>query len=167
MARQFTITKKTSIILALALGLVLVTSDNAGAVKPRTIEGPVHARTLRVIDGDTILVRANIWLGQHITVMVRLAGIDAPELNSRNGRARERGYIAHTALQNLVEGRELSLRNIRRGKYAGRVIAEVYLSDGTNISSHMLEQGLADPYRQRSRKKYRCTGRQCRFSQLD
>ena len=34
-----------------------------------------------MIDGDTIVVRARIWLGQEVETRVRLAGADAPELN--------------------------------------------------------------------------------------
>ena len=39
------------------------------------VKGPVEARVLRIIDGDTIVVRARIWPGQHIKVSVRLAGL--------------------------------------------------------------------------------------------
>jgi hypothetical protein len=45
------------------------------------LNGPVNAELLRVIDGDTIEVRARIWLGLDLTTRVRLSGIDAPELD--------------------------------------------------------------------------------------
>ena len=45
------------------------------------LPGPIPATIERVVDGDTIDVRARIWLGQEIVVRVRLAGLDAPELS--------------------------------------------------------------------------------------
>ena len=42
--------------------------------------GPVSAVVERVVDGDTLDVRADIWLGQSLNVRVRIAGVDAPEL---------------------------------------------------------------------------------------
>ncbi len=46
------------------------------------LPGPVTATVQEVIDGDTVAVRARIWLGQAIENRVRLAGIDTPELRS-------------------------------------------------------------------------------------
>ncbi len=48
----------------------------------RFFQGPVAAHVSRVIDGDTFEASAAIWLGQAITVRVRIAGIDAPELRA-------------------------------------------------------------------------------------
>src|SRR5690348_9703714 len=47
------------------------------------LAGPVTAIVDRVVDGDTIQVRAQIWLGQSLTVRVRIEGVDAPELEAR------------------------------------------------------------------------------------
>jgi hypothetical protein len=45
------------------------------------VPGPLPADLIRVIDGDTIEVRAHLWLGLELTIRVRLWGIDAPELD--------------------------------------------------------------------------------------
>ena len=47
-----------------------------------TLTGPVAAIVERVVDGDTLAVRARVWLGQDIHVLVRIRGIDAPELKA-------------------------------------------------------------------------------------
>ena len=47
------------------------------------ISGPVMAQVLRVIDGDTIAVRAQIWIGQSVETRVRIVGVDTPELRGR------------------------------------------------------------------------------------
>ena len=46
-----------------------------------SLAGPVPATVERVIDGDTLVVRARIWHGQEIIVRVRLANVDTPELS--------------------------------------------------------------------------------------
>jgi endonuclease YncB( thermonuclease family) len=47
--------------------------------------GPFQAELVRVIDGDTFEARVRIWFGQEITTLVRIRGIDAPELKARCG----------------------------------------------------------------------------------
>jgi len=48
--------------------IVLTIYPFAVAGIPETVAGPISARVLRVIDGDTIVVHARIWLGQDIDV---------------------------------------------------------------------------------------------------
>ena len=68
---------KLNSILALALLFATLVMANALA-RPNPLEGPVPAFVERVVDGDTLVVRARIWLGQELRIMVRVAGIDAP-----------------------------------------------------------------------------------------
>src|SRR5882757_1213192 len=58
------------------------------------LEGPVKAIVQRVVDGDTIEVRAFIWLGQSVLIRVRIDGVDAPELEARCPAERERALAA-------------------------------------------------------------------------
>lgn len=53
---------------ALLVLIVLTIYPFAVAGIPETVAGPISARVLRVIDGDTIVVHARIWLGQDIDV---------------------------------------------------------------------------------------------------
>ena len=50
------------------------------------IPGPVPALVLRVIDGDTIAVRARIWIGQSVDTRVRIVGVDTPEFSGECAR---------------------------------------------------------------------------------
>jgi len=82
-------------ILGLGLGL------GAGAPAAERLPGPVLARVMTILDGDTLEVQARIWLGQAVTTRVRLDGIDAPELIGKCGAegAKPRGRVqAHTGL---------------------------------------------------------------------
>ncbi len=90
--------------------------------KRQAVAGPVAAELLRVIDGDTIEVRAKIWLEIDITTRVRLAGIDAPELNGACPEERQLAQGAKAALSDATGSGPVWLADIRHDKYGGRVI---------------------------------------------
>jgi endonuclease YncB( thermonuclease family) len=109
------------------------------------VDGPVAARVLRVIDGDTIEVAARIWLGQRLTIRVRLAGVDAPEMRGRCDRERNLARAARELVASRA-GESVRLTAIRRDKYGGRVVARVAGSDGHDLSDALLSAGLAHRY---------------------
>ena len=108
-----------------------------------TLNGPIAAEMVRVVDGDTLAVRALIWPGQHIDIKVRLAGIDAPEL-FRPRCAGER-LRAKKARDFLIQrtGPQITLKAVHLGKYAGRVVARVENDAGEDLSALLLAAGLA------------------------
>ncbi len=126
---------------ALAVGVV------AAAFAGETLSGPVPARVLGVIDGDTVVVRARVWLGQDIEVRVRLDGIDAPEIKGRCPRERALALQARALVAGKLEGRTITLTDIQYGKFAGRVLARVATEGGEDLSRALLKAGLARPYR--------------------
>ncbi|HXV26296.1 MAG TPA: nuclease [Alphaproteobacteria bacterium] len=109
------------------------------------LEGPVAAEVLRVVDGDTLTVRAQIWIGQELTTNVRLSGVNAPELGGGCARERELAQAARRYLAERVEGRTVKLRKIGLDKFGGRVVAIV--EDGTgDLGAGLLAARLAVPY---------------------
>lgn len=58
------------------------------------ISGAIGATVVRVIDGDTVRVRASVWFGLTVEVDVRLAGADAPEMRGRCTREKIVGRCA-------------------------------------------------------------------------
>ena len=70
-------------VAALLLGLLL-----PPATADERLPGPVPARVMAVIDGDTLVVKARIWLGQAVETRVRLADIDTPALRASCDSAR-------------------------------------------------------------------------------
>lgn len=140
-------------VALLALGLSVFTPvftpGPAGAAE--RLAGPVPARVMSVLDGDTIEVRARIWLGQEVRARVRLAGIDAPELNGRCARERDlaaeaRAFLVARPTPTDADPAEVHLRDIRYGKFAGRVLARVEAPDGEDLSHSLLAAGLARAY---------------------
>ncbi len=146
--------KKGGMVLILIAILASLPSLQTAA-RPQALAGPIPAFVERVIDGDTLVVRARIWLGQELKVMVRISGIDAPELRARCDEERQMAISARQFVKRLVGQRKVSLSHIRQGKYAGRVIAKVTDKTGSSLSTYLLKANLARPY-QRGRRKSWC-----------
>ena len=104
--------------------------------------GPMRAAVERVVDGDTVRVRVAIWLDQEIRVAVRLADVDAPELfRPECPGEKARAQSAKAFVETFLEGREVMLHDIRRGKYAGRVAARIE-ADGEDLGRALVAAGL-------------------------
>jgi endonuclease YncB( thermonuclease family) len=108
------------------------------------LDGPVPARLLGVVDGDSVEVEARIWLGQSVRTLVRLRGIDTPELHGRCQAEREKAEAAKRFLAQQAAA-ELELTDIGRDKYGGRVIARVS-AQGRDLGDQMIGSGLAVRY---------------------
>lgn len=111
-----------------------------------TLPGPVPAQILSVVDGDTLAVRARIWLGQELETLVRIAGIDTPELRGECESERSRARAARAYLETQVAGGAVTLAQIRYEKYAGRVMAKVATQTGADLAARMIASGHARPY---------------------
>lgn len=97
---------------------------------------PAVTRVKRVIDGDTILL-AN---GEK----VRYIGIDTPEINHSTKGAEPFGLEAKEANEQLVEGKRVRLEfDVERRDRYGRLLAYVFLEDGTFVNGWLVEHGLA------------------------
>lgn len=91
-----------------------------------------------MIDGDTIDIRG---------VRIRLAGIDAPELDHPFGQA------AKFALMRMCKG--MIIRAVIDGdKSYERHVATCYLPDGRDLSAEMVRAGHALDWPRFSRGKY-------------
>ncbi|GAB4179354.1 MAG: hypothetical protein OHK0024_17690 [Thalassobaculales bacterium] len=120
----------------------------------QSLAGPVPAQVLAVIDGDTLAVRAHVWLGQTVETKVRLAGIDTPELRGRCPRERALAEQARQRLSDAVAGGEVVLTGIHFGKYAGRVVATVHTPAGQDLAAMLRGAGLARAYRGGGRESW-------------
>ena len=98
------------------------------------------ATALAVLDGDTFEARVVVFPGQEIVTRVRLAGVDAPERRGRCAAETAAAERATSALRALVEGRRLTLTEVRGDKYFGRVIARVASSAG-DVAESLIADG--------------------------
>jgi endonuclease YncB( thermonuclease family) len=114
-------------------------------VASAAFDGPVTAQVVRVIDGDTFVAAAQIWLGQAVEVHVRIEGIDAPELHGKCASERERADVARVYLEERIGDAEVKLSHVRYDKYGGRVDAAVRDAGG-DVGAAMIAKNLARPY---------------------
>lgn len=135
-------------MICFKIAFALIVSWLAGAVSAaEMIAGPVSARIVRVIDGDTLLVDATPWPQQTMEVYVRLRGVDAPELHAHCEAVREAAEQALAVLQQMTASAEpIALSHISGDKYFGRIVADVTLSDGRNPAQDMLDAGYVFAY---------------------
>jgi micrococcal nuclease len=117
----------------------------SGALAAEEVAGPVQADVVRVLDGDTIEISAQVWLGLRLTSHVRIRGIDTPELRGECASEKAMAARARDRLTRLA-GASIRIAHIADDKYAGRVIADAAAADGTDLRDAMLASGLARPY---------------------
>lgn len=99
---------------------------------------PVVTGRCYVIDGDTIQIG---------TVRLRLAGVDAPELDHPWGKK------AKSELMNLCKGQVVRAEISPELSY-DRVVATCFLPDGRDLSAEMVQRGLALDWPKFSGGKY-------------
>ena len=103
------------------------------------------AEVTGVYDGDSVTIDIDLGLGTwRRGEKLRLYGVDTPEVR---GESREAGLIARDFLRALVLGKPVIIRTHKdqEGKY-GRLLAEIFLADGTNVNELLVERGLARRY---------------------
>ena len=110
------------------------------------VSGPVIARVLRVIDGDTIAVRARIWIGQSVETRVRISGVDAPELRGDCALEIELATAARDLVVDVLGDQPAVLLDVRNDKFGGRVLARVESNAGEDIATLLIAAGLGRPY---------------------
>lgn len=128
------------------IAVIGIHAPTPAALARDTLPGPVPAEVVEVIDGDTIRVRAHIWLGQAVETAVRLNGINAPELRGDCEQERRLAAAAKDYLARRLIGRAVRLRDIQQDKYGGRVVAQVDDAEGRDLGEELVAAGLARPY---------------------
>jgi endonuclease YncB( thermonuclease family) len=129
---------------AVAFLALLVVPSVTGAREE--LAGPIPAEIVEVIDGDTVKLRAHIWLGQEVEISVRLAGIDTPELRGDCDAERHLALQARDYLATLLAGATVSLRDVAYDKYGGRVVAQVSDAAGHDLGTALVAAGYARLY---------------------
>ena len=93
----------------------------------------------RVVDGDTVVVEG---IGK-----IRLIGVDTPETVHPRKPVEYYGKEASAFTKRMVEGKKVRLEYDwqRKDRY-GRVLAYVYLEDGTFLNAEIIKQGYGHAY---------------------
>jgi len=145
---------------AAGIAAILVLAALAAAGRgDAPLPGPIPAELIRVVDGDTVDVRARIWLGHAVETRVRIAGVDAPELRGGCEAEKAAARRARDRLTAILAGGPIALHEIRFGKFAGRVVARVVTKSGVDPAPLLVAEGLARPYDAGARESW-CAARQ-------
>lgn len=130
-----------------ALAAAAILALTPAAQSADMIAGPVPAEVLDVVDGDTVRVKARIWLGQDVETLVRIEGIDTPEISRpRCPQERSLGEAARTKLDETLASRQVILTNVQHDKWGGRIRADLETDAGESVKEIMLRSGHARPY---------------------
>ena len=130
----------------------------ARAIAAEVLPGPYIGAVEKVVDGDTLAVRVTIWVDQDIRVLVRLRGIDAPELRSRCAEEKARAATATDELARLVDGGAVVLTRIEGDKYFGRVVADVVTPEGADLGRLLTAAGHVRAYQGGKRQPWCAEG---------
>jgi micrococcal nuclease len=101
------------------------------------------ARVVRVIDGDTIEVEIDLGFKIKHTTILRLIGINAPELPTPEGKAAKE-WLAKQIENQTVTIRTVKDKKEKYGRYLAFVDAWVERLQSTqSINAMMISEGLA------------------------
>lgn len=127
---------KSSLLCAYAslwipFGLAL--ADTSTCPVPR-----YRAEVVRVIDGDTYVMRLALGLEVEVVTTVRLAVVDTPEMR---GEQRPRGEAAKSFVEDwFAEHRVLYVQASKKGKY-GRWIGTITCGHGKDLGTAIVTAG--------------------------
>jgi micrococcal nuclease len=109
---------------------------------PLTVNAQDFYLCTRVVDGDTIIVRIN---GKK--ERVRIIGVVTPETKHPKKPVQYFGKEASAFTERMVEGKKVRLEYDfqKRDKYK-RILAYVYLEDGTFLNAEIVKQGYGFAY---------------------
>jgi len=133
---------KRGLILLLWILVCTAAICIAGEVSP-----PTTAQVTRVIDGDTLEVQID-----GSVTKIRLIGVDTPETVHPNKPVQYFGKEASAFTRRMAEGKQVTLEfdqasaaTGHRDKY-GRLLAYVFLEDGTLLNAEIIRQGYGHAY---------------------
>jgi micrococcal nuclease len=116
----------------------------------------IYARIEEIYDGDTIKII--VLFGETpVKLSLRILGIDTPEIKNAEGRLPEENKAAVKVRDYM---RSLFPKNIAKicirdwDKYGGRVLGDLFLETGENVSEILIHQGWARPYRGEKKKPW-------------
>ncbi len=126
---------------------------------PALAEDRIFSRkVIEVIDGDTVRIdmQDESDLISNLGYTIRIAGIDAPEIEGNSECEKQIGLIAKDFLKKILfNDRQVKIINPKWDKYGGRILADIE-TDGVLVSKLMIDNGLAITYKGKKKTKIWC-----------
>ena len=114
-------------------------------IKPWTFSGQTRkAKVIECYDGDTVTI--TMWIGwQRYSFKLRLEGIDAPEIRTKNIQEKGVARVSKKFLEDKILGKYVKVVFADTEDKYGRLLGTVFRR-GENINVLMVSGGLARPY---------------------
>ncbi len=129
--------KYLNVFITIIYFITLITST--GCTVSSEKNNHISAQVLRVIDGDTFIARV---YGR--TERIRLLLIDTPETVHPTKPVEPFGKEASNFTKKILENQTVSLElDVQERDQYRRILAYVYLKDGTMLNEQLLKNGLA------------------------
>lgn len=113
-----------------------------------------------VIDGDTVEVKATIWIKTYKETSVRVRGIDAPEIKSKCDNEKYLAEQAKAFVESALKNADkVYLRDVAPDKYGNRILADILYTNGEkthNLAKELIKAELAVEYKGKSKNKDWC-----------
>lgn len=130
-------------LLSLLIGLNAYSADPGCTHDANTFR---CVKYIKNYDADTVTVKipgVHPLIGEKISV--RVAGIDTPEIKTKDLCEKQAGRTAQRLIENIMKsGKRIDLANVERDKYF-RILADVVV-DGRNLKDILLKNQLAYSY---------------------
>lgn len=104
-----------------------------------------RALYLKAYDGDSVTLNIDLGFGICMKHRVRLSGINAPELRSKDEEEKARAYEARDYLRTLLEACPVVYVQTERDKKGGfgRILGTLYTHEGECINDMLVDEGYA------------------------
>jgi micrococcal nuclease len=115
-------------VMALPLLIAAAALPTKGKCDEGLFSGPYFGEVIRVIDGDTLEAKVELWPTISATVSVRLKGVDAPELTRPECAPEALGAkAAKEAMDEVLQpGTRIRLEAVEEDSFSGRVVADAF-----------------------------------------
>jgi len=100
-----------------------------------------RALVARVVDGDTVDLKVDCGFHIYHTVRVRLAGLNAPEMKTQEGKDSKAWLMSHLPPDTEVIVKTFKDKQEKYGRLLG-----VILKDLTNLNEELVKAGHATEY---------------------
>lgn len=99
---------------------------------------------VRVVDGDTIEVMADLGFKTYHKLMIRLDGINAAETRTKDLVEKEMGLMVKTWLESFLKDKDLVLTTTYKNTF-NRWVGVIFAND-INVCEKMLNENLVEKW---------------------
>ena len=143
------------IIVCFVLGITSAHGydDDDGTV----MKHPISVYATRVIDGDSIVISAHIWISLYQETVLRLAHANAPEIRGMCPEERAKAEEALQFVKRWIEGSsELNIHDVQQDRFGGRVVGRIVNERNQDLGQLLLAHQLARSREVEYHREYWC-----------